>query len=423
MNKIECSSNMVTVKDILLKVNAIIKTSRELGSCCSYYQDGEDIRFLRYGNRLFVTNTGVNPTIVNLPNPIPDDVETYMGGTDLDSIFFNRISILEMYFNGDLVFYGDITLYLPQYATDIDLRKFIDDNNPDGLKKIRVINDLVQPSLFTGDMTGLNVTLVNNGEFLGTNPSSTAVTITSPIVLENTGWFKGAGGNGGNGANHGNYSKSVYTWQSRASYDDGGPYNYGIESDRWGKPNRYFNRFWKQSNHAKSGAWVMSGGKNGQEYWNTQSRAAGQAPIWGDQGPCHYNTSGSWCRVRGGGPGLQVSLKGGTYKLYGGKGGHGGEGIHFRGTRNTGRTNGTAASSSGPTNGHDGGNGRNISVPTRSSYNGGNGGQGGTWAVAGSKGGNGGANGGAAGKAIVGSSLLKPGSTALNASNTIGVVS
>ena len=61
----------------------------------------------------------------------------------------------------------------------------------------------------TGVLTGLNATLINNGNILGTNSSNTALVLTSPLKLINNGWIKGAGDNGKAGAKGSTTTKKV----------------------------------------------------------------------------------------------------------------------------------------------------------------------------------------------------------------------
>jgi len=417
MEKISCIENLMEVQEIVDKINDVLVWTEDIKYCCNSWGDGEDIRALRTGKRLFLTNTGIDPVEVSLPDPIPETVETYMNGDLLRGFIFNHLPVTEIYFNGDLVFFGELVLELPQYTTEINLRTFINENNPLGFQQVRVINNLIQPGIISGDSTDMFIILENHGEFQGISSGGHGMVLTSNILLEGDGWLKGAGGYGGDGISKGNYSKLLGDWTGKAAYDDGGPYINGRESPLWcnislcGR-HAYYNRFWKTGGGANSGAWVMSSTKSGQQYWNTTSNI--DSPIWGDQGRVHrVSANVGGFRVRhGSGNGLQTEGTH-TYKIYGGIGGNGGAGEGFRVIRDTGITLGTNATSSGSSYGHDATTGLNISVPSRASYNGEDGGHGGYF-------GEDGENGDSAGAAIIGSSFLLPGSVILDGSNTIG---
>ena len=196
MDKIVCIENENTISNLLDKI-------KELNVCCEFsnsftttMNEGAVIRATIVGSRVFITDDGSEPTPVLFVDA--DPIETYLMGQEMDRIFFNRVNVSEMYLNGVIIFYKTMYLELPQYPDGviIDLAKFINENNPDNTRKVIVVNNHIQPSLRTHSLLHLRVTLINNGEFQGTSPSSDAFIIDSPIKLINNGWIKGAGGNG-----------------------------------------------------------------------------------------------------------------------------------------------------------------------------------------------------------------------------------
>ena len=107
MTRLKCTNNQIKMRDILLKIKEIQLRIKYFESCCTESSIGEDMRCLRSGNRLYMTNTGVDPVIVPTPTPRPLNVHTYMDGTMLSRIVFNRVAIREVYFNGSIVLYTD----------------------------------------------------------------------------------------------------------------------------------------------------------------------------------------------------------------------------------------------------------------------------------------------------------------------------
>ena len=113
-----------------------------------------------------------------------------------------------------------LTLTLPKSYTPINLRHFIDANNPHHDKVIVITNNVTNCHVDTGDLTGLDVKLINNGYLQGyTIPENTKKPITqssgfsatSPITLINNGHIYGAGGWGGKGHKGEDYAE-VVTW-------------------------------------------------------------------------------------------------------------------------------------------------------------------------------------------------------------------
>ncbi len=118
-------------------------------------------------------------------------------------LWFNGNYMNEGYMNGVHVFTTLLRLTLPQAVTPVNLRTFINNNNPHGRTRIIVTNNLTQPRLDTGNLAGLSVTLVNNGQFQGAAVGDRGMNITSALTVTNNGWIRGAGGNGGRGGNGG----------------------------------------------------------------------------------------------------------------------------------------------------------------------------------------------------------------------------
>lgn len=115
-------------------------------------------------------------------------------------------------------------LELEQSTGDIiSLEQVINDNNPTNKTEIVITNNYVQPTIQTGNIDGLDVTLINNGEIQGNttyegynpNRSSTALIVNttdnSAFKLINNGWIRAAGGNGGAGGAGGKGSDK-YIW-------------------------------------------------------------------------------------------------------------------------------------------------------------------------------------------------------------------
>ena len=104
--------------------------------------------------------------------------------------------------NGVVVWVNTTEVVLPQFSATWTLRDWLNANHP-GVTALKVINNLTQPSMNSGNLSGLSVELVNNGEIQGTSSGSYAMGVTSAMKLTNNGWIRGAGGNGGVGGNGG----------------------------------------------------------------------------------------------------------------------------------------------------------------------------------------------------------------------------
>ncbi len=236
--------------------------------------------------------------------------------------------------------YEYLELELPKSYSQINLRDFIDDNNPLLIPEIIVTNNKVNCSLTTGDLTGLTVTLVNNNEFQGfpknrtDNNSSrnSGLEVTSPLTLINNGWVLGAGGYGGRGGEGDN--DSYQTNKSEEKYN-------GINDNQnvWfaycnnGGVVRFF---WEYS----SGGW--DGNCNGVGPVGTPGADSGTVERGAYKGTyandCYYSVIRRWTE---------------TTSRNGGDGGLGGEGEGY----NQGRDWGEEGDSSSPSGGNDGGEG------------------------------------------------------------------
>lgn len=94
-----------------------------------------------------------------------------------------------------------LNLTITDSSSPVNLESYINANNPAGIPKVNVTVTGINSAFSTGDLTGLDVKLIVVGEIQANSPSGTALTITSPIEIENQGWIRGAGGSGGKGGN------------------------------------------------------------------------------------------------------------------------------------------------------------------------------------------------------------------------------
>jgi hypothetical protein len=158
--------------------------------------------------------------------PHPDGSPLTIGGVQASSVTVN----------GDTAWRNIVDVTVPQQAGLWILRDIIADAVDSGATNIRVTDDLIQPAMESGDLTGLVVELVNNGEIQASQSSGNAMNVTTQFKLTNNGWIKGGGGVGGAGANGANgadvtledtpvqapYVEGVDTWDnfnSSAGYD------------------------------------------------------------------------------------------------------------------------------------------------------------------------------------------------------------
>lgn len=358
-----------------------------------------------------------------------------------DHIFFNGVKNLDIHYNGGLL--GDIHfngvhsytsilhLTLTQHTSLINLRSFINARNPNNRTRVIVTNTLTQPRLTTGNLSGLTVELINNGEFQGEAAGRNGMEITSALKLTNNGWIRGAGGNGGKGGTAGrgatgakgaNSTKSVTIQKAQTETR---AYNWPTNGYRSGRANTATNMCdimrWdgKQGVHCAgrvssipglSGVFTLAmpyvsditvGGQYAGAYGNFRIKR-----TW--TGPFTTTTP-----ITGGAGG-----RGGA----GGAGGNGGVGQWFRHNKTNGAGgHGGAAGAAGRGSSPAGGNaGRRGAT----GYTGGKGGNGGTWATAGSRGatgshGSAGAGGSGAGKAITGWARVVTGSKRGNVSGAV----
>ena len=105
-----------------------------------------------------------------------------------------------------------LILTLPKAYKTIDLRAYIDANNPTNKTDILVHNRVENIHVKSGDLSGLTVELHNSGELIGERvatrrdaniTSNTGLSLTSNLKLINTGTIAGAGGWGGKGGKAG----------------------------------------------------------------------------------------------------------------------------------------------------------------------------------------------------------------------------
>ena len=322
-----------------------------------------------------------------------------------------QYELFEAYLNGTIVYRKALELFLPNPGSNnstINLRTFIDANNPDGYEYIIVYNQYRQPTIRTGDLTGLDVTLINYNEIQGRISGSSGLILESNITLDNQGWIRGAGGTGGTGGQSPDVSKSVGAWQSRSSYDDKGTYTEGVTGSGCvaGGNGPFYNRFWKAAGGTNSGAWVSTICTL-QHYWNTSS-----AGTWGDYSPSYEDSKTPRLYYTGGTMYVVITS---TQTLYGGAGGAGGVGQSFTNATAGAGAAGGAGYVVGVNPGFDPSTGFNYPVTNGSDANGGSGGSGGTWGQPGasgnpSAGGTPGSAGGNPGNSISNTGYLNPGS-------------
>ena len=161
-----------------------------------------------------------------------------------------------------------LKLELPKSYTQINLRAFIDANNPTHQKNVLVTNKVENCSITTGDLTGLTVELHNSSKLSGfrftnkhgvfsTERKESALILTSTLKLTNIGTLRGSGGVGGRG-NKG-YSGSL----SRPTYYAGGYGAIGIGYDGPPiapvPPQRTKSNGYKGADSGAAGGWGESG--------------------------------------------------------------------------------------------------------------------------------------------------------------------
>ena len=209
--------------------------------------------------------------IVNKKRVDIKDVQVPGYSTRINFVYHNRV----------LVWQRVLELTLPQFHKTFNLATWIRANNPRNVEEVIVTNRNTQPSMLSGNLSGLNVTLINDGQFQGTGVGSNAVSISSSMKLINNGWIRGAGGNGGRGSwgKKGANINVASVWKEF--------YNGGMWWMMPGPPNdRLCGAFL-----APKTAWMVSAqtGGNAQMNWN------GRFKRWmcSTSGPCNVSGVGT----------------------------------------------------------------------------------------------------------------------------------
>lgn len=299
-----------------------------------------------------------------------------------------------------------LNLTITDSSAPVNLESYINANNPNNIPKVNVTVTGINSSFTTGDLTGLDVKLTVVGEIQASSPSGTALTITSPIELENQGWIRGGGGNGGKGGQ----GKTI-SYQDTESYlkrvTGSGYYTRGDVD-----PNNPTNNFkswvdlpWDLDD--ATNGYISAGQKVGPVYaldpvggWEDSKVKVVLIPndISGEPGVAAYRDS--YIKVVQEGSGYSIRQyywhidyyadRTVTKYKYGGLGGNGGTGQYYNQSATAGAPGQTG----------------------ESGYSGGKGGNGGIWGTAGQSGeqgegpGSPGGSGGPAGKAISGKSNI-----------------
>ena len=118
---------------------------------------------------------------------------------------------------GQVVWERTLYLDLPQQSKALNLRSFINSKNPLGYRRIVVTNKRTQPRITSGNLSGLIVTLVNNGEIRGDTPGRNGLELSSSMKLTNNGWIRGAGKNGKSTSSK---SLTYGTWITRKCFHE-----------------------------------------------------------------------------------------------------------------------------------------------------------------------------------------------------------
>ena len=296
-----------------------------------------------------------------------------------------------------------LELTIPKQYSELNLRDYIDSKNSGGVTQVVLYNTIVNCSMITGDLTGLNVTFFNSGEIQGfsaglVNASLSkhdGLTITSAMKLVNTGIIRASGGYGGRGGNGADDQYSYYTYESRYQVDCYG--NHGIAffvPASQGGGTDFTRLFWDGKYRDLVGDdsdWHTIPGLS-HEYRKTTYKSMVQCSYYSKTYTIERRVSTVTNRI------------GGTGGLGGNGSGYGESFIITDAWRN-----GSYGSASIPTGGNSGGKG----------------GAGGYWGHTGNTGirgdgsGDYGIAGGSGGKAITGSSLLLAGSTTGSVSGSV----
>ena len=353
----------------------------------------------------------------------------YMGTNKIVKCYYNNSSMDGV--GNNIVYYKfplTLRICLPAPSTNatVNLRTFINANNPNKLTDIEICNNYVQPTIVTGNLNGLNVTFTNNSEIQGSNEGATAFSASTPIKLINKGWIRGAGGRGGTGGSGG---------RGATGGRGGNGANSSVNSTEWRQASGLWStNSWNQEfddNFGLSLNWngvkvyeAYRGDQpsvvtvNGSTYRKGTYR--GSDSFWG----INYNDIGKdittyYTGGQGGNGG-----SGGQ----GGAGGEGGKGRYFYsnatsggyGSAGTIGVNGAAGGPSNPAGGNSGGRGGKGGQ----GGSGGRGGQGGGWGQSGYSGNNGSIGGagtfGAGGQGVSPSNGGRPGTPANGTSGGSG---
>ncbi len=134
------------------------------------------------------------------------------------------------HYSGNYSFYHSRTssflvLYLPYSTSQINLRTYINANNPSSKTDIYIYNNRTNCAVHSGSLSGLNVFLENNGELQGFGKGRTNTNYTSnsglyiqsdgDLTLINNGWIRGSGGYGGLGGKGDNNTYTKYDYYTQ----------------------------------------------------------------------------------------------------------------------------------------------------------------------------------------------------------------
>ncbi len=141
---------------------------------------------------------GIPLTYVDGNGPLTDWFFTEENGTTTDLRY--------AYMDNVLVFEKALNLILPcnPSYTSLNLRTFINNNNPYGFRIINVLlpsscSTCSHPTIHSGNTSGLYVVLNIEGSLESGSTTSAALNLTSAITVQNNGCIRGWGGNGGRG--------------------------------------------------------------------------------------------------------------------------------------------------------------------------------------------------------------------------------
>jgi len=218
-------------------------------------------------------------------------------------------------FKRDYHFTG-LTLWLPKYYSLINLRTYINANNPSNKKNIVVYNNRDNATTTTGNLSGLNVKFVNNGKLFGIATQSArnafeaknnGFTATSALQFVNNGYVYGCGGNGGHGGKGANdsYNKTSSTTQ----------YQFGCGSgSSWGDHDgtNWVTLTWngKWCNRSTTGTGPLTHDNYSGKFYRSSYKCRGYCETWG-----------GFYAVR-----REITTK---YSRTGGNGGAGGKGASY----------------------------------------------------------------------------------------------